>query len=73
MAKEAELGISKNRRRVDINEEYYRLAAKVIFVYFPLRKPSKAEAKRRTWRIGKTKESKDYQVKTMEYDASQQI
>ena len=37
MTKEAELGISKNRRRVDINEEYYRLAAKVIFVYFSLR------------------------------------
>ena len=31
MTKEAELGIGKNRRRVDINEEYYRLAAKVSF------------------------------------------
>lgn len=29
MTKEAELGLGKNRRRVDINEEYYRLAAKV--------------------------------------------
>ena len=29
MTKEAELGIGKDRRRVDINEEYYRLAAKV--------------------------------------------
>ena len=37
MTKEAELGISKNRRRVDINEDYYRLAAKVGFVYFPMR------------------------------------
>lgn len=37
MTKEAELGISKNRRRVDINEEYYRLAAKVSLEYIPLR------------------------------------
>ena len=29
VSKEDELGIGKNRRRVDINEEYYRLAAKV--------------------------------------------
>lgn len=29
MSKEEELGIGKDRRRVDINEEYYRLAAKV--------------------------------------------
>ncbi|KAL9067772.1 MAG: hypothetical protein Q9161_006681 [Pseudevernia consocians] len=28
MTKEEELGIGKDRRRVDINEEYYRLAAK---------------------------------------------
>ncbi|MCJ1461316.1 Cytochrome oxidase assembly [Mycoblastus sanguinarius] len=28
MSKEEELGIGKDRRRVDINEEYYRLAAK---------------------------------------------
>lgn len=31
MTKEEELGIGKDRRRVDINEEYYRLAAKVSF------------------------------------------
>ena len=31
MTKEAELGIGKDRRRVNINEEYYRLAAKVNF------------------------------------------
>lgn len=30
MTKEEELGIGKDRRRVDINEEYYRLAAKVV-------------------------------------------
>ncbi|KAL9123547.1 MAG: hypothetical protein Q9175_008334 [Cornicularia normoerica] len=29
MTKEEELGIGKDRRRVDINEEYYRLAAKL--------------------------------------------
>jgi cytochrome c oxidase assembly protein subunit 16 len=29
MSTEEELGIGKDRRRVDINEEYYRLAAKV--------------------------------------------
>ena len=29
MSKEEELGIGKDRRRVDMNEEYYRLAAKV--------------------------------------------
>lgn len=28
MTKEEELGIGKDRRKVDINEEYYRLAAK---------------------------------------------
>ncbi|KAL9637333.1 MAG: hypothetical protein Q9164_002254 [Protoblastenia rupestris] len=28
MSKEEELGIGKDRRKVDINEEYYRLAAK---------------------------------------------
>ena len=33
VTKEAELGIGKDRRRVDINEEYYRLAAKVNFRY----------------------------------------
>lgn len=31
VTKEEELGIGKDRRRVDINEEYYRLAAKVSF------------------------------------------
>ena len=29
LTKEEELGIGKDRRKVDINEEYYRLAAKV--------------------------------------------
>lgn len=28
MTKEEELGIGRDRRKVDINEEYYRLAAK---------------------------------------------
>lgn len=37
MTKEEELGIGKDRRRVDINEEYYRLAAKVSLRYLPLR------------------------------------
>lgn len=32
LTKEEELGIGKDRRKVDINEEYYRLAAKVGFV-----------------------------------------
>ena len=32
MTREEELGIGKDRRRVDINEEYYRLAAKVGFL-----------------------------------------
>lgn len=32
MTKDEELGIGKDRRKVDINEEYYRLAAKVGFV-----------------------------------------
>lgn len=36
MSKEEELGIGKDRRKVDINEEYYRLAAKVcLFVLLP--------------------------------------
>ncbi|KAI9793447.1 MAG: Cytochrome oxidase assembly [Candelina submexicana] len=30
MSKEEELGIGKERRKVDMNEEYYRLAAKDI-------------------------------------------
>ena len=29
LSKEEELGIGKDRRRIDLNEEYYRLAAKV--------------------------------------------
>lgn len=29
LSKEDELGLGKDRRRVDTNEEYYRLAAKV--------------------------------------------
>lgn len=37
MTKEEELGIGKDRRRVDINEEYYRLAAKVSFSALRLR------------------------------------
>jgi cytochrome c oxidase assembly protein subunit 16 len=32
MTKEEELGIGKDRRKVDINEEYYRLAAKVSVI-----------------------------------------
>lgn len=31
LSKDEELGLGKDRRRVDINEEYYRLAAKVGF------------------------------------------
>lgn len=34
MSKEEELGIGKDRRKVDINEEYYRLAAKVALFSF---------------------------------------
>ncbi|MCJ1344912.1 Cytochrome oxidase assembly [Peltigera leucophlebia] len=30
VSKEEELGIGKDRRKVDINEEYYRLAARLI-------------------------------------------
>lgn len=33
MTKEEELGIGRDRRRVDMNEEYYRLAAKVSGVF----------------------------------------
>ena len=29
LSKDEELGIGKDRRRIDLNEEYYRLAAKV--------------------------------------------
>lgn len=31
LTKDEELGLGKDRRKVDINEEYYRLAAKVSF------------------------------------------
>lgn len=34
VSKEEELGIGKDRRKVDINEEYYRLAAKVCLFFF---------------------------------------
>lgn len=34
VSKEEELGIGNDRRKVNINEEYYRLAAKVRFSYF---------------------------------------
>lgn len=34
VSKEEELGIGKDRRKVDINEEYYRLAAKVCLFSF---------------------------------------
>ena len=34
LSKEEELGIGKDRRKVDINEEYYRLAAKVRVHYW---------------------------------------
>lgn len=35
LTKEEQLGLGKDRRRVDINEEYYRLAAKVSFSSSP--------------------------------------
>ena len=53
MTKEAELGIGKNRRRVDINEEYYRLAAKVSFAYFPLRSHRKLKRFAGPGKLGK--------------------
>ena len=34
MSKEEELGIGNDRRKVNINEEYYRLAAKVSLSSF---------------------------------------
>lgn len=34
VSKEEELGIGKDRRKVDINEEYYRLAGKVCLFSF---------------------------------------
>ena len=43
MTKEEQLGIGKDRRRVDINEEYYRLAAKVNFGYLPRIRTCKAD------------------------------
>lgn len=33
LSKEEELGIGKDRRKVDMNEEYYRLAAKVSGIF----------------------------------------
>lgn len=62
VSKEEELGIGKDRRRVDINEEYYRLAAKVGterkacagWAY-------KADGSRRIWIIGRTKGSRGCQ------------
>ena len=53
MTKEAELGISKNRRRVDINEEYYRLAAKVSLEYIPLRSLRKLKRSAGPGELGK--------------------
>ena len=34
LTKEEELGIGRDRRKVDLNEEYYRLAAKVSVGFF---------------------------------------
>lgn len=34
VSREDELGIGRERRRVDLNEEYYRLAAKVCACAF---------------------------------------
>ena len=73
MTKEEELGIGKDRRRVDINEEYYRLAAKVGFKSLPWGGLGKLKSSRRIWTIGKTKESKDYPVRMMGYDVSCRI
>ena len=58
MTKEAELGLSKNRRRVDINEEYYRLAAKVSLVYFPQGSLRKLKRVAGSGELGKQKSQK---------------
>ena len=58
MTKEAELGIGKNRRRVDINEEYYRLAAKVSFRHLPSGRLGKLKAVAGSGRLGKQKGQK---------------
>lgn len=68
MTKEAELGLGKDRRRVDINEEYYRLAAKVSFGGNRGWEDLKAEPSCRIWTIGKIKGSKDYLAKMMGYE-----
>ena len=63
MTKEEELGIGKDRRRVDINEEYYRLAAKVEHLSGELR--MSANEWSRIWMIGRTRESNDYRGSMM--------
>ena len=58
MTKEAELGIGKDRRKVDINEEYYRLAAKVSFRYFPSGEVGKLKPFAGSGRLGEQKSQK---------------
>ena len=58
MTKETELGIGKDRRRVDINEEYYRLAAKVTSPCLPLARLRKLNRVAGSGRLGKQKDHK---------------
>ena len=58
MTKEEELGIGKDRRRVDINEEYYRLAAKVSLRYLPIGGLRKLNEVVGSGRLGKQKSQK---------------
>lgn len=55
VSKEEELGIGKDRRKVDINEEYYRLAAKVcLFSFWEADENINNGRLYRIWIIGRT-------------------
>lgn len=72
LSKEDELGLGKDRRKVDINEEYYRLAAKVgllqLDFYWEGNKSVGANANcLRIWMTGRIKEWKGSRVNQMAF------
>jgi hypothetical protein len=65
MNREEELGIGKNRRKVDMKEEYYVIILLEDFVYHDTDENVCRDWRRKIWTTGSKPVSKDYREKAM--------
>lgn len=67
MTKEEELGIGKDKRKIDLKEEYYVRPAHLLKSGMHEADMECRNLQPKTWIIGSRSESRDFQAKSMAY------